>query len=529
MSSQRCKLKVLKKYPQAVIHLRRAWKDNRFGLVLGSGFSKGFNLPDWDDLIKRIFSHEDVQGGELSVGFEGSQTSKSQQLFHHYKERTYKKGFCMSKHPARLDREAKRSWHDIIRQELYKDSPKSPKKLLSMHPYLKQYLRLIQEAHLTVNYNFDDCIERIILSKREPTDHARGYEVVWDGRLEYSRTKCIIYHPNGFLPHEIAEHGSEELVFAEDSFADQLNFMIAGHYASLFHHFSKTTCLLIGLSLEDSGLKHLLHQGALLNPGHIHYHIRYKEKGVRLKSEFKNSVSLGNFDTYNLVTMFLNKSEIKALGELILENDDQFECLCREIGVPRSFVYYITGSIGVGKTTAVRHLKSFRVFDEWLDLKHPLLDKQPPTDLSSTEEKEVDDWILNQVKKKNDHVAIRTKEEGVYIIDRTPLDAFTFTKEDKMRKKASMLWKTMTSGEEPHKIVSGHVILLIGDEDEVADRNASKRGNVTKETIIKMQRKFKCVFPADMEGVTIVNVRGLGIRNVTKLIAKTAWNSDFST
>ena len=186
--------------------------------------------------------------------------------------------------------EVRRAWMDVVRRQLYRKARKSTSRYLAEHPYLAQYLPLIKRISMTVTYNFDDCLERLLeeadgkvkqrkAKQQSPGKEVKGksYEVLWRPDVYPRRGKGVIYHPNGFLPAGKAEPRSDGLVFCENEFADQLTESIAGRYASLLQFFSRHTCLLVGLSLADSTLKYLLRQSARLNPGHYHYLVEFED------------------------------------------------------------------------------------------------------------------------------------------------------------------------------------------------------------------------------------------------------------
>jgi hypothetical protein len=74
---------------------------------------------------------------------------------------------------------------------------------------------------MTVNYNFDDTIQQLImLDSPSHPDQVRPFETVWNAYLPFRSKSAILYHPNGFLPRNLLENPSESLVFSEESFAD---------------------------------------------------------------------------------------------------------------------------------------------------------------------------------------------------------------------------------------------------------------------------------------------------------------------
>ena len=176
---------------------------------------------------------------------------------------------------------------------------------------------------------------------------------------------------------------------------------MAGHYSTLLHHLSKNTCLLIGLSLQDNTLKHLLRQSASINPGHFHYYIAYTSESSVLSEDQKNAIFESNFELYNLVTLFLNNNEIKDVGVLLTMPTNQFKTAAKlSDDAALKFVYYITGSVGSGKTTVLQYFRNLATFSEWPEPKNELL-AIPFDQLSEQQTNEIDTWISQMFFVKN--------------------------------------------------------------------------------------------------------------------------------
>src|SRR5207244_3363075 len=183
-----------------------------------------------------------------------SQSSRTQVLFQRFRSR-HLAGIPEALISADQQRDGRQAWTELVHRCLYQGITKDDGAL--SHPYLAEFLPIVRNSPMTVNYNFDDSLERMISSRRTPreSEEGRGYETVWRPSTQFRSTKGVIYHPNGFLPLRLVEGFSEHLVFSEDSFADQLIASMAGHYSILLSHLSRTTCLLLGLSLEDATFK----------------------------------------------------------------------------------------------------------------------------------------------------------------------------------------------------------------------------------------------------------------------------------
>ncbi|GAH36776.1 unnamed protein product, partial [marine sediment metagenome] len=128
-------------------------------------------------------------------------------------------------------------------------------------------------------------------------------------------------------------------------------------------------CLFIGLSLKDSTLKHLLRKNAILHPGHIHYYVHFMEDDAVLDEKHRIAIRDANFEVYNLVTLFLDRKGIAALGQLLTSTEDDIGLLADEVGVSTSYRFFLTGSVAVGKSTSVSHFRSLLTHDEWLERK----------------------------------------------------------------------------------------------------------------------------------------------------------------
>jgi len=230
--------------------------------------------------------------------------------------------------------------------------------------------------------------------------------------------KSIIYHPNGVVPSVYMEAPTDRIVFSEASFADQLIGHSSGDNAGLLNHLSKNTCMFVGLSLEDESLRSLLVQSARTNPGNYHYYVMYTgENG--LEEKHKEAIRNTNFKVYNLITLFMGNDEISLLADLLTVEREEFCDFAEEHNINLLYRYYMTGPLGVGKSTSINYMRNLIVYDEWLEPRLPILGK-PWDQLTVDEKEEADNWIIDQFKLKN--TKLRHKTEGIFLIDRGPLD-----------------------------------------------------------------------------------------------------------
>jgi len=498
-------------------HMLVQIEKGRFGLVLGAGVSKPLNFPNWGQLVERIAKHPEVQGEHIlsSAGRNLSETSKTQMLFLHYRTKNLEK--TNEQLTSKSERRIQGQWRRIIHSALYEGVSSDPTELRDRHPYLKEWIPVILKSGMTVNYNFDDTIQQlIILDKPAHPGTVRAFETVWNAYLPFRSESAILYHPNGFLPRNLLENPSESLVFSEESFADQLIESMAGHHASLIHHLSKTTCIFIGLSLSDPTLRHLLRQSAVINPGHYHYYVQHMRPGDKRDVEVERSVRDANFEVYNLITLFLNDEEIAALGRLLTLDNGPLLKESEELGAELSYVFYLSGPIGAGKTTTLGYFGSFKTYEEWTEVRRTELAK-PWKDLTKVEREFVDDWIARQFEIRN--TILIKHEVGIHICDRTPLDPICFNEDSEVPAKARFLAEHLRPGKSGRKAQGGKVILLIGTPDELEARVVGRHKQSPSALIADLQQRLQRIF-SRTANVAVVDTSGMSIPQVVKQVSR---------
>src|SRR5207245_7692448 len=98
-------------------------------------------------------------------------------------------------------------WRHIVHECLYRDIPDDSSKLYALDTIYKGFLAVIREAPITITYNLDDTIERLLLHTRSLADREtrRGSETVVDARLPFRSSMGVVYHPNGYVPSNLLE------------------------------------------------------------------------------------------------------------------------------------------------------------------------------------------------------------------------------------------------------------------------------------------------------------------------------------
>lgn len=508
------KARVLKNHSRAIVHMRQQIEDQRFGLVVGAGASLDLGFPDWPKLIDRIANHPKVQGSHLLTLGEKN-TSQSQILYEHYRAKLAAEAGIVDPAFDRHNSEVRAGWQKIVHAELYRDVPEDPKDLFGQDSYLHGFLDVIRKTRLTINYNFDDSIQRMLDHKYPPKpEERRSHSTVWNENIQMFPRNGVIYHPNGYLPYSLTDRASEQLIFLEDSFADQLIESMAGHYTGLSYHLAQATRLLLGLSLADATLKHLLRQNALNYPGHYHYYIAFVPDEEARNEEYEHRVVDANFAVYNLITLFLTRKDIEALAMLLTMPSGEFRHFADECGVDPMYRFLITGAVGAGKSTMVSNFRSLRSYDEWLEPRRPGMEKDP-SKLDSDTIRAIDSWVNRQLYLKN--LAMLDAKEGVHIVDRAPLDAFAFGPRDGWATKARQIREAIAPDESNKRLVPAHIILLTGDPEVMAVRAISKHKETDGDALKEQQKLLLKIYTGD--GVSVVDTRDKSAKQVVKEIA----------
>lgn len=520
---------VLRLYSRPVAHMFRQLNDGRLGLVLGAGIHKALGCPDWRELVARISAHPDVAGSVFRRDTDDTPLPiLAQILFQHFRRRSTPaggNGYEEREH----HRIAAAEFRSIIHQCLYQDVPADDEELMEKDNFYCHYEKVIKRSPMTVTYNFDDSLERILLAGRTPAERqrSRGFETVTDARLQFRAPTGIVYHPNGYLPRSPLEAPAEALVFSEDSFADQLIDTMAGHFSSLLHHLSKNTCLLVGISLDDATLRHLLRQNAKINPGHYHYYVHYVHPEEGPDVEERRARRDANFEVFNLITLFLDQEMVGALGRLLSQPFVELRAKAAEAGATVSYCYYLTGVPGVGKTTTSSYFKSLVTYDEWLERRLPEMGR-PHVELSQQEREKVDSWVREQIGLKNRRLIDDEREKGVGItmVDRCIPDAIAFSEDRGWQKKAGALLDAISPGESNRTVHSGQVLLLEGDPRELAIRSKCRGKEAPADYISRLQEDTRRIYSEG--GVFRLTTTGRSVFEVVKDVARVVHMDDYS-
>lgn len=508
------KYDLIKEYYKAIIDIRQKVEGKDLILCFGAGISKPWHIPNWKELVKHIAGNNEVKGENI-LKSNISLSSKVQALYEKFRKKQQKL-LCNSKYMF-LEDHIQYKWVEIIRHELYKNHKHDELK----HPYIGEYLRIIEEAPVTINYNFDNLIEQCIIQKNKRIDKwGKNIETVDKPYVNLKRTGVII-HPNGFLPESIADSISDHFVFSEKSFQDQLMESIMGYYNPIMYFFSRYTTLFIGLSITDPTLMHLLRQNAVINPGHFNYYIYFKSSNFNLTEKEMKAIQESYFDTFNLIVLFMDNSDINCLGKLLNLPLREFKDLFSGLNLNTVCNYYISGAPGTGKTSTLNMLKNYNVYSEFDERNEDLYEDD--ANLSNEKIDKLNQWIAKQFRYRNRE--IEETKLGIQLIDRTPLDPITYAKDVAIH--ANNLKNEYKRTNSDLDLVSGQIILLQAEMHVVYRRLHKRRPNKYSKTWCNTRLdNFYKLF--DKKDITIIDTSYKSISEITKEIARLIYFEDYN-
>ena len=205
----------------------------RLALILGAGISKPFGLPEWDDLISKLFEKKgDTKPADKTAA----------QLAEFFRLKYFEddsEGFKTAVHEA-----------------LYENASADFKSLRE-NGTLAAFGALVMSSRRgstsdVINFNFDDLLELYLEYHGFVTDSVTN-DVHWKQTADVN-----VYHPHGFLPFDTSKPRSDEIVLDQSSFSK-----VVGKEGDLWRQtamsiFRRRTCLFVGLSGDDTNLDSML-------------------------------------------------------------------------------------------------------------------------------------------------------------------------------------------------------------------------------------------------------------------------------
>ncbi len=519
---------LVKRYAREVAHLRQLFEAKRMGLVLGAGVSKAADLPNWNNLIDGVAT----ELGNLGITIAGLETKalpvQTQIMFSRFREQTFDDVDVRKLSQPFKDAEVAARWRRLVHRILYSGVDSIEVKI-DKHPYLDVLAALAFRIPLVISYNFDDLLERTLARHvaRLQHSHTVGYYAAWGPNFLLQDDRPVVYHPNGYLPFDLIDRYSDNVVLTEEALSDQIIGYGLGEYATLLDYVTTRSCLFIGFSLNDSAQRTLLRQAVHRAPGNVHYFVQFLDGKTKVSEQEMRDLRETNFDLFNVVTLFLDSQDYRTLFELVaVSSNDRFDDAFFKAGRSEVYRYYVAGPVSIGKTSAISRLQGLTVVDEWLSPKDPLIAK-PYHELTDEQRQKVDDWIMEQLRLKNKRFCVANR--GIHVMDRAPLDAFAFTAPGEEAAKAKMIWERVCGGgvgRKPIPLAPGCLVFLKGRPDDLATRQRWRGRTGDADYIAKQQTALGETYQGP--GIHVLDISGNSIEVVVRRLTKHIHLGDYT-
>jgi len=122
---------------------------------------------------------------------------------------------------------------------------------------------------------------------------------------------------------------------------------------------------------------------------------------------------------------------------------------------------------------------------------------------------------------------LSNEKHGVHIIDRCPLDALSFTPENKWIDKAIFTRETITPDQSKIALCKGKVILMIGDPKVMEVRAMKLQKNMPSQALEYRQELFRVIYSHDIPGIVEVDTYNKSVQRVAKEICRIIHIDDY--
>lgn len=229
--------KVSDEQQKAIIeNAHKAFLTERVSFFLGAGVSIDSNLPDWEELLKRVIEQaskdgvttlkrDDYDGLLKECGSSSIIMGRFLQTFFDGDEEKFK---------------------TAIRQALYQGGKKQPGALAKTICKMVKYDR--ENICSIITYNYDDLIEQGLKSVK--IDNIPVF-----GDVQHS-TAMPVYHVHGYLPQE--KDYPSDIVLSEKEYHEIYRRSFHWSNVEQLHAMQRSVCFFIGLSMTDPNLRRLL-------------------------------------------------------------------------------------------------------------------------------------------------------------------------------------------------------------------------------------------------------------------------------
>ncbi|EKF9663386.1 SIR2 family protein [Vibrio cholerae] len=317
------------------------YRSEKMVIVLGSGASVAYGLPDWNTLLQKLLlislqSDDNSEQGNTSIlaktfsnVFQLNSLVAARYLHNHFKKN----------HPK-----ANLAFENAIRDSLYSEVNTSQDSDLLKE--IRQFcIAPGRSPNLDsiITYNYDDLLEKCLSN----IDVEIPYCPIHASGMKHKDHELPIYHVHGYLPQSGQLTSKNKVVLSEDEYHQQYSDIYGWSNLTQINKFKENNCIFVGLSFSDPNLRRILDiaKKERGDDGIHHYCFkkRYDKSSVMNKlsrliednsdlAPEKNDLSILSSDLIELVEQFDENDALSfGVGIIWVDNYDEISASLRKI------------------------------------------------------------------------------------------------------------------------------------------------------------------------------------------------------
>ncbi|AKB47816.1 hypothetical protein MSKOL_2039 [Methanosarcina sp. Kolksee] len=221
-------------------NLRKSYRKGKLVLVLGSGISQPYHLPDWETLSKKLLSKQLAKSVEsnyidniadLLISYNSNFTVLVRNIYQNFKNNSEDQSF-----------------EEFVRDVIYEkfDDTKG-------YDSFEEIKNMMNNLDSIITYNFDDILDEYL-----EKNGSRKIKTIYDTGTQPEAGQLPIYHVHGFLPREGKLNSKYKITLSEELYHQLYTDVYCWNNIIQINKFTNNTCLFIGTSLTDPNLRRLL-------------------------------------------------------------------------------------------------------------------------------------------------------------------------------------------------------------------------------------------------------------------------------
>lgn len=214
----------------ALVQLKKAYKEKNLVLFCGAGISIGSGIPSWNRLLVSMF----LEISKLSSDY-------TDVLCYKLKNELFVSQEMLARMIKLSD---SKYFHKRIQRILYKDLNKDCTDTINAIVDLCSNDSRNEGVKEIITYNFDDLLERNFEKRGIKYTHSHG-----DG--------IPIHHVHGFLPQNGEIKCKNKVVFSEDEYHKQYTELTSDETIKQLGVLKENICLYVGISFTDPNMRRL--------------------------------------------------------------------------------------------------------------------------------------------------------------------------------------------------------------------------------------------------------------------------------